>query len=43
VTVNFASESGECEFDLRAVFDDGTVQTVEQLDTCAVGELSFTS
>ena len=40
---NFASESGECEFDLWAVLDDGKVQTVEQLDTCAVGELSFTS
>jgi hypothetical protein len=41
VTVDFANAGGECEFDLRAVFEDGTVQTVEALDACAVGEIAF--
>ena len=43
VTVDFGNESGQCEFDLRAVFDNGTEQAVDQLDACAVGGLSFTS
>ena len=43
VTVNFANGSGVCEFDVRAVFGDGAVQTLEGLDACAVGEVNFTS
>lgn len=42
VTVNFENAARLCEFDLRAIFTDGTDQVVQNLDACTVGELTFT-
>lgn len=42
VTVDFENSANLCEFDLRAVFSDGTDQLVRDLDACTIGALTFT-
>lgn len=41
VTINFANSAGACEFNLRAVFANGTEQPTDDLDVCQVGELNY--
>jgi len=42
VTVNFRNSAGRCDFDVRAVFTNGTEQVIRNINVCEVGEMNYT-
>ena len=40
-TIQIAADAGQCRYDLRAVFENGRVQTARAVDVCARGDFEF--
>ena len=40
--LNFDNEHGYCNFDFRAVFEDGTVLQKANVDVCSTGDYYYT-
>lgn len=41
VNVNFDDGSGYCQFDFKAVFDDGDVLTENRINICEIGRYTY--
>lgn len=41
VNVNFDDGSGYCQFDFKAVFDDGDVVTAKRINICEIGRYTY--
>lgn len=41
IQINFDDGSGYCQFDFKAVFDDGDVMTRKHINVCEVGRYTY--
>lgn len=41
IQINFDDGSGYCQFDFKAVFDDGDVLTAKRINVCEIGRYTY--